>query len=119
MDMSKYKPLLADNIVAPMTQFMQGCGDDCEFTQEDIQTCENILLEYVESLAALSSPADKDIMECVKKAVLALNELNENTDYALIETEERENIWELIQTAAVDCGLQDPADDVTEEWRDW
>jgi hypothetical protein len=76
-------------------------------------------LEYVESLAALSASTDKDIMECVKKAVLALNELNENTDYALIETEERENIWELIQTAAVDCGLQDPADDVTEEWRDW
>ena len=37
----------------------------------------------------------------------------------MIETEERENIWELIQTSAVECGLQDPTDDITEEWREW
>ena len=49
--------------------------------------------------------------------MLALNDLNEELDYALIETVEREAICELIQTAAVDCGLQDVPDDVTEDWR--
>ena len=38
---------------------------------------------------------------------------------ALIETVERKAIWELLQTAAVDCGLQNVPDDVTEEWREW
>lgn len=51
--------------------------------------------------------------------MLALNDLNEELDYALIETVEREAICELIQTAAVDCGLQDVPDDVTEDWREW
>lgn len=53
------------------------------------------------------------------QGVLALNDLNEELDYALIETVEREAICELIQTAAVDCGLQDVPDDVTEDWRAW
>lgn len=37
----------------------------------------------------------------------------------LIETTEREVIWELIQSSAVECGLQDVKDDITEEWREW
>ena len=55
----------------------------------------------------------------VKKLVLALNKLNEKTDYCLLETEERESIWEIIQNSAVECGLVNPEDDITEEWREW
>ena len=29
------------------------------------------------------------------------------------------DILEVIQASAVDCGLQDVPDDVTEEWREW
>ena len=119
MDIVKFKTMLVDNVISPMIQFMEEWSDDCEFTKKDVQKCEKILTEYLDSLASLSAPSDKDIMKCVKKAVLALNKLNEKTDYALLETEERENIWELIQTSAVECGLQDPADDITEEWREW
>jgi len=119
MDISKFTAMLSECVIAPMLDFMQECGNDCDYTKKDIQKCEKILLQYLESLAALSVPTDKDIMKCVKKAVLALNKLNEKTDYALLETEERENIWELIQTSAVACGLQNPADDITEEWREW
>ncbi len=85
----------------------------------NIYQCEEIFAKYLESLAALPTPTDKDIMNCVKKAVLVLNKLNEKTDYALIETVEREHIWKLIQTIAVACGLENPADDITEEWREW
>ena len=119
MDIVKFKAMLSDNVIAPMIEFMEELEEDCEFSKKDVQKCEVILTQYLESLAVLSSPTDKDIMKCVKKAVLALNKLNEKTDYALLETEERENIWELIQTSAVECGLQDPADDITEEWREW
>ena len=119
MDINKFKSMLADNVIAPMLAFMTECGEDCEFSKKDVQKCEKILTEYLDALAALNEPSDKDTMECVKKAVLALNKLNEKTDYALLETEERENIWALLQTSAVECGLQDPADDITEEWREW
>ena len=35
-------------------------------------------------------------MECVKETVLKLNSLNEKTDFELIETDQREQICELI-----------------------
>ena len=119
MDIGKFKTMLTDNVISFMLDFMQECGEDAGFTKADVEKCENILCHYLESLAALTDPTDQEIMDCVQETVIALNQLNEDTDYSLIETEERENIWELIQTSAVECGLQDPADDITEEWREW
>ena len=119
MDIEKFKARLSDNVITPILEYMEELGEDCEYSKKDVRKCEKILAEYLESLTALLVPTDEDIMKCVKKAVLALNNLNEKTDYALIETVERESIWELIQTSAVECGLQDPADDITEEWREW
>ncbi len=121
MDIAKFKALLADKVVGGMISYMSFFDEDeeCPFTKEDVAKCEQILSVYLESLAALSAPTDEEIMVCVQKAVLALNQLNEDTDYGMIETEERENIWELIQTSAVECGLQNYSDDITEEWREW
>ena len=119
MDIIKFKTMLSDDVIGLMLNFMEECGEDASFTREDVENCEKILSHYLESLAALVNPDDQEIMDCVQETVLELNELNEDTDYAMIETEERENIWALIQTSAVECGLQNPADDITEEWREW
>ncbi len=70
-------------------------------------------------MSGLANPTDEAIMEQVKGVVLALNKLNEKTDCSLIETLEREGIWQIIQGSAVECGLSSPADDVTEAWREW
>ena len=70
-------------------------------------------------LGRLEEPSDEEIMNQVKELVLALNDLNEKTDYSLIETDAREAIWEIIQTSAIDCGLKEYGDDITEEWREW
>ena len=119
MDIAKFKTMLSENVLGLMLEFMADCGEDASFTREDVEKCGEILTHYLESLAELTDPDDQQIMDCVKEAVLALNDLNEATDYCLIETEERESIWELIQTSAVECGLHDPADDITEQWREW
>ena len=121
MDISKFKTMLAENVIGNMVSYMEFFDEEeeCPFTKEDVETCGDILSGYLDSLAALTFPTDQQIMECVKQAVLAINKLNEDTDYAMIETEERENIWELIQTSAVDCGLQEVSDDITEQWREW
>lgn len=58
-------------------------------------------------------------MEHVKKVVLALNKLNDKTDCCLIETDAREEIWQIIQDSAVECGVSPTIEDVTEEWREW
>ena len=101
-----------------MTEFMNDC-EDCGFTQKDVAKCEALILEYLVALESITEPANKEIMKHVKKLVLALNKLNEKTDYCLLETEERESIWEIIQNSAVECGLTNPEDDITEEWREW
>ena len=121
VDITKFKTMLADNVIGNMISYMGFFEEDeeCPFTKEDVAKCETILTYYLESLAALSDPTDEKIMVCVQEAVLALNQLNEDTDYGMIETEERENIWALIQTSAVECGLQNYSDDITEEWREW
>ena len=120
MDITKLRAMLANNVIGNMLSYMEFFDDDeCPFTKEDVAKCDRILSDYLDSLMSLTSPTDDAIMDCVQKTVLALNKLNEDTDYAMIETEERENIWELIQTSAVDCGLQNPTEDITEEWREW
>ena len=88
-------------------------------TAGDVARCGALLAGFLTALSELREPEDDRIMAQVEKVVLALNDLNEALDYALIETVEREAICELIQTAAVDCGLQDVPDDVTEDWREW
>ena len=118
MNTQKYKNQLQETVVIPMTEFMNEC-DDCDFTQKDIAKCEALILDYLAALEGITEPTDKEIMKYVKKLVLALNKLNEKTDYSLLETEEREAIWEIIQNSAVECGLSDPEDDITEEWREW
>ena len=119
MNINEFYDRIRTEVVGPMLDFMQECGEDAEFSTEDAQRCGALLKDYLDALAALENPTDEAIMAQVKKVVLALNDLNEATDYALIETSEREAICILIQEAAVACGFQDDADDVTEEWRDW
>ena len=118
MDVGLYKEKTTEIVVNPMIEFLEEWGGE-DYTKEDVSKCEQLVHTYLEALGAMSDPTNDAIMDCVKKAVLALNQLNEDTDYSMIETEERENIWELIQTSAVECGLQDPSDDITEEWREW
>lgn len=118
MDLNAYLQSLTDTVTGPMLEYMTEAEIE-DYTADDVARCGKLLEEYLTALAALEAPTDGDIMAQVEQVVLALNELNEELDYALIETVEREAIWELIQSSAVDCGLQDVPEDVTEEWREW
>lgn len=118
MDLNHYLNKLTEEVTDPILQYMTGAEIE-DYTAEDVARCGELLKDYLTALAEMAEPTDERIMAQVEKVVLALNELNEELDYALIETVEREAIWELIQTSAVDCGLQDVPDDVTEEWREW
>ena len=113
---------IKDEVLDSMARFMLSYNEDGEeppYTQEDIDTCESILKDYVEALFSLTDKDDDPIMSEVEKVVIKLNELNEELDYSLIETEERESIAIFIQECAVICGLKNIPDDVTEEWREW
>ena len=113
-----YKQQVKENVVSLMLDYMSD-DEDCGYSEKDVQKCERLLLEYLDKLGSLTNPTEKLIMEHVKKVVLALNKLNEKTDYSLIETDAREEIWQIIQDSAVECGVSPTIEDVTEEWREW
>ena len=118
MKIDSYKKSVKENVVAALLDYMSE-DEDCGYSKKDVNECENLLLEYLDNLSNLTNPTDELIMEQVKKVVLALNKLNDKTDCRLIETAAREDIWEIIQDSAVDCGLSSDDDDITEEWREW
>lgn len=63
------------------------------------------------------NPTEVEIMQVVKEVVVNINELNDEHDY-FIETMEREDFYEFIDTAARIAGLESE-EDITEEWREW
>ena len=119
MNIKLYKENLKNEVIEPMLEYLMEDGEDCGFTKRDVKKCEDIISKYLAALDGIKKPDDKKIMKEVNAVVLALNKLNEKTDYSIIETMEREAIWEIIQTSAVECGLSNPSDDITEEWREW
>ena len=119
MDILKYQNQIKETVLDPMTEYMNECGEDCSYGKKDIAKCESLLASYITDISGIAEPNDKDIMKLVKKLVLALNKLNEKCDFELLETDAREAICEIIQNAAVECGLSADEDDITEEWREW
>ncbi|KEK26466.1 hypothetical protein [Bacillus gaemokensis] len=92
-------------------------GDEI-FTNENIEATSEVLNIYVRDLQKITERAtEKEIMECVEKVVVSLNELNERYDF-FIETLEREELYEFIVEAASIAGLE-VEEDITEEWREW
>ena len=120
MDLAKFQEMTQRLVIDPMMEFIIEEDDDCnDYTPEDVQKCQSLIDAYLNALNNLAVINNEAIMAQVQRVVFALNDLNEATDYTLIETEAREALWEVIQTSAVACGLTDAPDDITEEWREW
>jgi hypothetical protein len=113
---------LKSNIIDGMIRYIATDNDsfNAGYSKEDIDKCDAILTDYITAVLtpAIYGNTDK-IMAIVKKAVLSLNELNENCNYSLIETDEREDICEYIINTAAKAGLESEEYDITEEWREW
>ena len=117
-DRNEFLERIKTEITEPMLEYMEEAEID-DFNGEDVARCGEFLAKFVNTLAEMTWPTDAAILAQVEQVVVALNELNEDTDYALIETVEREAIALLIQDAVVARGMRNVPDDVTEEWRDW
>ena len=93
---------------------------DAGYTQKHVDRCSEIIDEFLASLEKTPEAQKNEyIMDTVKKTILRLNELNEECDGGLIETDQREDLAKLINLAARHAGLESSAYDITYEWRDW
>ncbi|WP_147420898.1 hypothetical protein [Sphingobacterium siyangense] len=87
------------------------------YVQDDIDLCIATLSDYV--VKVLDTKSKDEGMKLVKATVLKLNELNEKCDYSLIETNEREQIAQIIILAGHEKNYNAIDEDITEEWREW
>lgn len=109
------------NLLEGMREYMTDViadGDESDYSESDIGKCASILDSFLAEVQSTDHGNTEVVMGSVKEAVLALNELNESCGDSLIETDQREQICELIIQAAAAAGVGD-GEDITEEWREW
>jgi hypothetical protein len=119
MDFKIYKTKIKDEVIVPLTEYMQEYKNESGYNIFHIIACKIILVRYLKKLKGIKIVSNENIMKAVKWVVISLNKLNEKTEYCLIETDARESIWDIVQNSAIDCGLKDFDADITEEWREW
>jgi len=92
------------------------------YSKDKRDRAESNLHELIDGLIHVGEEApEAKKVALFKKTVEALNELNDETE--MIETGEREDLCELLDQIAADCGI-DPGkygngEGLATEWRDW
>ena len=111
---------LLDGMVSYMQQIGRETANasDCGYSQEHIDRCAEIVDAYLAGSMPNHKLLPDQILAAAKQAVLNLNALNKESDWRLIETDQREELCELILIAAKLAGLETD-EDITEEWREW
>jgi hypothetical protein len=93
---------------------------DAGYTQAHIDRCGQIIDTYLVALENVGGEnVNERILEAVKVAVLDVNQLNDECDGGMIETDQREQLCALIIAAAAHAGLVSSEYDITEPWREW
>jgi len=94
-------------------------GDEI-FTDKAISDAENILTNYLESIAEFTKAKKaSNIYNSIKKVVSALNKINDKNN-GFIDTMEREELCDFINAIVRMTGLKiDASIDLTEQWREW
>ena len=95
-----------------------------QYTLENCKKGEGIMSNLIIDLIKIGLKANESSkLEKFKKATIAYNTLNDDCDGALIETDEREKLCELIDKIGIICGLipdkYGDGDGIASEWRDW
>ncbi len=98
-----------------MTEYMD--FSDPSYTENDIEKCESILTDFIQNIDKTSNREEG--LKIIQLTVFQFNELNKKCDFALIETNEREQIAEIIIEAGYLKRYNSLTEDVTEEWREW
>ena len=103
-----------------MESYRKASGAGCDYTMQDIEACISIVDAYLAAVDQQDGENNSEhIMGEVQKAVTNLNKLNETCGGSLIETDQREEICEIIAKAARYAGLRSSTSDITERWREW
>jgi hypothetical protein len=98
-----------------MLNFIQ--PDVTEYTKSDVENCISLIDNYLDEISKSNSKEDGILS--AKRVVFALNKLNEKCEYELIETEQKEQITDIIILAGHLKSYNGRNEDITEKWRKW
>jgi hypothetical protein len=104
-----------DSLKTGMIEFIE-IGDP-EYTKKDVEKCMSLIDRFLIDID--KSENKEDGMKMVKELTLQLNDLNNTCEGDLIETEQREQIAQIIILAGHLKGYNEINEDITEEWREW
>lgn len=90
---------------------------ETEYTEADVENCMTLINTFLDEISI--SENKKEGMKIVKKIVLDLNDLNEKCADELIETDQREQIADIIILAGHLKNYNTRNEDITEDWREW
>ncbi len=103
------------NLKKSMEDYMKEANPS--YSQKDIDDCIILLSDC--TISIFKTHSKEEAMSIVKSTVLKLNALNDRCDGSLIETNEREQIAEIIILAGHKMKYNSIDEDITEEWREW
>lgn len=117
MDLKENKEIKAilESVKVGMIEYIE--PGETEYTESDVEKCMFIMNNFLSEISRLDSKENG--MQSVKKVVFELNGLNEKCEYELIETDQREQLAEIIILAGSLKGFNERNEDITEEWREW
>jgi|GEM_PF-569654 len=109
--------MLYENIIneieSGMLEYLEDVGE-CNYNKKDINT----LKELSASFNNKSVTSELEMLQSIKEYVQSLNELNEKCSYELIETDQREQIVDMILESSKAKGYEFDYD-ITEKYREW
>ena len=93
--------------------------DDPPYTSSDVEECGAILDQFISEVMESEEKGNFDwVKSKVKELILVLNAFNEKHKRTIIETDQREGIYDLISKVMEGAGHH-VSEDITEEWREW
>lgn len=104
-----------ENLEKGMIEYME--PGETAYTASDVNKCMTLMNNFLDKMS--KSDFNEDDSKKVKEVVLSLNTLNEKCDHELIETDQREQLADIIILAGYLKGNNGRNEDITEEWRDW
>ena len=99
MDIKAYKKRVEEEIVIPLVN-IRNDEDDCGFCTRQVMMLKKLVIKYM------------------KKLIFAINKLNRNTDYCMLESDIGDDLCYLIEDIAIDCGYPEIKEDITKPWRE-
>lgn len=108
---------IQNKLSAEMLDYIED-DDFPPYGSEQVEICMTLLRDFVDDIQVMEVDDPGLASNKVQRLIVELNQLNNQYDGCLIETEQREDICELIDLVLAESGYEFEGD-ITEEWREW